>query len=220
MPIATRIAAAARRAQRGFTLIEMLTTVAVVAVTTTVGVPALTGFVAGNRAAAQINTLIGALNYARSEAVSSARQVSLCPYTENPAASDPALRYTCASVTTWQQGWIVFRTVVDEAGTATGDSRSAARVRAAGARRYADRQCQHGHLSADRLSRRRQQQPAIRADPAGLHGRPAPRCVLESAGSGPCRIGAVLSGGAAGAARAASAWSRCWSPPCWCRSAC
>ena len=109
------------RPTRGFTLIEMLTTVAVVAVTTTVGVPALTGFVAGNRAAAQINTLIGALNYARSEAVSSARQVSLCPYTENPAASDPAVRYTCASATTWQQGWIVFRTVVDESGTATGD---------------------------------------------------------------------------------------------------
>lgn len=121
MPIATRVAAAARPAQRGFTLIEMLTTVAVVAVTTTVGVPALNGFVAGNRAASQVNTLIGALNYARSEAVSSARQVSLCPYTENPAASDPALRYTCASATTWQQGWIVFRTVVDESGTATGD---------------------------------------------------------------------------------------------------
>lgn len=125
LPFARR-AAAIRRA-RGFTLIEMLTTVAVVAVTTTVGVPALNGFVTGNRAAGQVNTLIAALNYARSEAVSSAREVSLCPYLENTAASAPADRYRCSSTTTWSQGWIVFRSVLDEAGNATG-SREVLRV--------------------------------------------------------------------------------------------
>ncbi len=119
MPIANRVAAALHR-QRGFTLIEMLTTVAVLAVTTTVGVPALSGFVVSNRAATQVNTLVGAMNYARNEAVSGARQVSLCPYTEHSAASDAAARYTCATSTTWQQGWVVFRTVVDEAGNPTG----------------------------------------------------------------------------------------------------
>lgn len=121
MPIATRTAAGARRRSRGFTLIEMLTTVTVVAVTTTVGVPALTGFVAGNRAASQVNTLVGALNYARSVAVSSARQVSLCPYTEDSSADELADRYRCATGTDWRQGWIVFRAVVDEAGNATSD---------------------------------------------------------------------------------------------------
>ncbi|MGQ3056392.1 MAG: GspH/FimT family pseudopilin [Nevskia sp.] len=125
LPFARR-AAAIRRA-RGFTLIEMLTTVAVVAVTTTVGVPALNGFVTGNRAAGQVNTLIAALNYARSEAVSSAREVSLCPYLENAAASAPADRYRCSTATTWSQGWIVFRSVLDEAGNATG-SREVLRV--------------------------------------------------------------------------------------------
>ncbi|MBA4287215.1 MAG: hypothetical protein C0434_16990 [Xanthomonadaceae bacterium] len=120
MPVATRGAVNARRRQRGFTLIEMLTTVAVVAVTTSVGVPALNGFVVGNRAATQVNTLIGALNYARSEAVSSARAVSLCPYLEDAEAADPADRYRCSNATAWGQGWIVFRAVVDEAGNATG----------------------------------------------------------------------------------------------------
>lgn len=116
----TRRRAAAGRVQRGFTLIEMLSTVAVIAVTTTVGVPALNGFVVGNRAATQVNTLISALNYARGEAVSGARQVSLCPYTENAGAADPDDRYTCADATAWQQGWIVYRSVVDEAGNPTG----------------------------------------------------------------------------------------------------
>ncbi|WP_293373926.1 GspH/FimT family pseudopilin [Nevskia sp.] len=119
MPSPSPVTSGSRR-PRGFTLIEMLTAVAVLAVTTTVGIPALNGFVTGNRAAAQVNSLIGALNYARSEAVSSARQVSLCPYTEDADATDAAARYSCMNSTTWQQGWVVFRAVVDEAGNPTG----------------------------------------------------------------------------------------------------
>lgn len=121
------LATAAARRQRGFTLIEMLSTVAVLAVTTTVGVPALNSFVVGNRAASEVNNLITALNYARSEAVSGAREVSVCPYVEDAAAADPAARYTCADTTDWQQGWVVFRETVDEAGVPTG-SRDILRV--------------------------------------------------------------------------------------------
>lgn len=119
MRIAIPAVAAARR-QRGYTLIEMLNAVAVLAVTTSVGVPALNGFMVNNRAATQVNSLIGALNYARSEAVSGARRVSLCPYVEDSTAADPASRYACLDSTSWQQGWIVFRAVVDEAGNPTG----------------------------------------------------------------------------------------------------
>lgn len=119
MPHVHRVAAPVRP-QRGFTLIEMLTTVAVLAVTTTVGIPALNSFVVTNRAAAQVNNLVTALNFARAEAVSGARQVSVCPYAEDASEADPEDRYSCANSTAWHQGWIVFRAVVDEAGTPTG----------------------------------------------------------------------------------------------------
>ena len=58
-----------RRKQRGLTLVELMVTLAVAIILLAVGMPLFTGMAANNRAAANVNALVTALNLARSEAV-------------------------------------------------------------------------------------------------------------------------------------------------------
>ena len=83
---------------RGFTLIELLVTVAVLFVLLVVGVPEYRRLTENNRQVAAINTIIGDLNLARTEAVKQGRTVTLC------GSDDGA---TC-NTANWESGWIVF----------------------------------------------------------------------------------------------------------------
>jgi len=85
--------------QGGYTLIELLTTVAVAAVVTTAAVPGLRSFVQNNRIAAQTNELVASLVLARSEAVTRGVATTVC------ASSDGA---SCSGSTNWTGGWLVF----------------------------------------------------------------------------------------------------------------
>lgn len=82
--------------KRGFTLIELMVTIAVLAILLTVAVPNFQTFVMNSRMATQANDMITSLSVARSEAVKRAGNVTVC------ASSDGA---TCTG--TWEQGWIV-----------------------------------------------------------------------------------------------------------------
>ncbi len=54
---------------QGFTLIELMITIAIMAIILTIGIPSLQNLVANNRLATLTNSMIGALNIARSESV-------------------------------------------------------------------------------------------------------------------------------------------------------
>ena len=82
----------------GFTLIELIVTMAVVSIVLLTGIPALNQMTANNRLVTQINSIAGSLAIARSEAIKTGSAVTIC------ASSDSA---TC-DVTTWHSGWIVF----------------------------------------------------------------------------------------------------------------
>ena len=60
------------RSQTGLTLIEIMVTLAVVAVTLSIGVPSFQSMASSNRMSSAANSLIGALNVARSEAIKNA----------------------------------------------------------------------------------------------------------------------------------------------------
>jgi type IV fimbrial biogenesis protein FimT len=62
----------------GFTLTELMITLAIVGILITVGVPSMQNFIQGNRLIAASNELLSALNIARSEAIKLNAQVSLC----------------------------------------------------------------------------------------------------------------------------------------------
>ena len=85
--------------QRGFTLIELMITLAIAAILLTVGVPSFQSMMRNNRAATHMNEMITALNLARSEAAKRGLRVSLCPSTNQAA---------CTGGTSWNNGWIVF----------------------------------------------------------------------------------------------------------------
>jgi type IV fimbrial biogenesis protein FimT len=85
--------------QYGFTLIELIITVTIVAIVLTIGVPSFQGMMRNNRVAAHTNDFLSSLNLARSEAIKSGWRVVLCPSTDQA---------TCNGGTAWGNGWIVF----------------------------------------------------------------------------------------------------------------
>lgn len=84
---------------RGVTLIELMTAVAVIGVLIAVAIPSFRTFTNDSRTTATTNDLVTALNLARSEALRRASNVVVC------ASSDQA---TCGDADDWVSGWIVF----------------------------------------------------------------------------------------------------------------
>jgi len=85
----------------GFTLVEMIISVAVAAILLTIGIPSFRYVTNSNRIAAEINGLLGDMQFARSEAVKEGIPVSVC-VSSNSTACDGV------NTNTWQNGWIVF----------------------------------------------------------------------------------------------------------------
>ena len=83
---------------QGFTIIELMVTIAVLAVAVAIAVPAYTNMLINNRMASKINEYVASLHYARSEAVKRGANVRAC------ASSDGL---TCTNSGDWDQGWIV-----------------------------------------------------------------------------------------------------------------
>ena len=89
-------------AQRGFTLMELMFTITVLAILLGLAVPSFLDTVRNNRLITQNNEFIGALNLARNEAWKRGNSVSMC------ASADQA---TCSGANDWTTGWIVFNDV-------------------------------------------------------------------------------------------------------------
>ncbi len=82
----------------GFTLIELMVTLSVLAVLLAAGIPSFTGLLRQWRLEAAVNTLSGDLRLARSNATRTSRHVVVC-------AQDGG---QCSGEETWTQGWLVF----------------------------------------------------------------------------------------------------------------
>ncbi|MDO6610063.1 GspH/FimT family pseudopilin [Shewanella sp. 1_MG-2023] len=81
---------------KGFTLVELMVTVAVAAILLTVGVPSLVSLYEGQRANSNISKINSSMQFARSQAVSYGSRVSVCPFNGTSCDSD------------WTQGFSIF----------------------------------------------------------------------------------------------------------------
>lgn len=86
--------------QRGFTLVELIFTIAVAAVLCAVAMPNMSQLMQSSKTCSAHNALVVALNLARSEAVARQGDVVVCPSADQRRCDHSIL---------WQNGWIVFR---------------------------------------------------------------------------------------------------------------
>ena len=84
---------------RGFSLFELLVTLAVVAIVLTVGIPSFSDVLARQRQRTELNALFHAVHLAKKESVVRNRVVTLC-------ASRDAEQ--CDPSTDWSRGWLMF----------------------------------------------------------------------------------------------------------------
>lgn len=89
--------------QHAFTLIELMVTLTVAAITLTIGVPSFRELIRNNRIATQANEFVSALHVTRNEAIKRGLRVTLCK-SADLHSSTPA----CATTGNWEQGWIIF----------------------------------------------------------------------------------------------------------------
>ena len=97
--------------QTGFTLIELMFTITVLAVLLGIGVPNFRDFIRNSRMTSAANDLLADLSFARSEAVKRRVPVALCKSTDGSSCD--------SSATSAFQRWIVF---VDDADPAAADT--------------------------------------------------------------------------------------------------
>lgn len=87
----------------GFTLIEVMIALAIVAILITFAAPSMRDMLVNNRLQGVSSDLLADLSLARGTAAAKGQRVTICQ-SSNGATSNP----TCGAVSTWQDGWIVF----------------------------------------------------------------------------------------------------------------
>ncbi|MCA1779969.1 MAG: GspH/FimT family pseudopilin [Xanthomonadaceae bacterium] len=80
---------------RGFTIMELLIGIAILAILTVVALPNFIAFTQNNRLAAQANELVATLQYARSEALKRGVDVQICSSASGTACDGD-----------WNDGWV------------------------------------------------------------------------------------------------------------------
>src|SRR5688500_7674674 len=86
-------------AQQGFTLVELMVTVAVMAVLLPIAFLGLGTAVTSIKLTSASNTLLAQIHHARSEAIKRNSRVVLCKSADGES---------CAQTGGWEQGWIIF----------------------------------------------------------------------------------------------------------------
>lgn len=102
------------RKNRGFTLIELMITLAVIAIVATIAVPVMGDMVTRSRTTATFNELQGLISYARSESAKTpGNSILLCASANGTG---------CTNSEDWKVGWLIARDVNGDGNVDSGDA--------------------------------------------------------------------------------------------------
>ncbi len=90
----------------GFTLIEIMIALLLVAIVLTVGVPSLRDFIHNNQAASETNALLAAFNSARGAAIDRGIPVAVCASSNGTSCLNSS--GCIGTATDWSGGWLIF----------------------------------------------------------------------------------------------------------------
>ena len=111
--------------ESGFTLIELMFTIALAAIILAIGIPSFQNIMRSNRITKDTNDFISSLNLARSEANKRGRRVVLCKsdQIDNLASCATSSSNCCTTGSgDWENGWIVFVDLDNDAKVDTDDT--------------------------------------------------------------------------------------------------
>ena len=100
--------------QSGFTLIEVIITVAIAGILLSIGLPSFNSLIQKNKMTSLHNELLSSLSLARNTAISRGSFATLCK--SNQAATD------CDSSASWDDGWIVFSDINNNGAVDSGEA--------------------------------------------------------------------------------------------------
>jgi type IV fimbrial biogenesis protein FimT len=98
------LGATRRRRERGFTLIELMIVVVILAILLAVAGPSFFDSLTRNQVRTQTSLVVSSLNLARSKAVERNHPVSICTSTYSTAQANPI----CDGALTLNDGWVIF----------------------------------------------------------------------------------------------------------------
>jgi type IV fimbrial biogenesis protein FimT len=96
------------RKARGITLIELMVTLAIAALLMSLAAPSFKRLLQSNNMSSGVNTFMGDVRYARSEAVRLGGRIVMCR-SDDPEAAAPVCAAAGATSTGWASGWIIFQ---------------------------------------------------------------------------------------------------------------
>ena len=93
--------------QSGFTMVELMVTIAVLAILTGLALPSFQGSLRSNRVATTSNEVLASFSLARTEAIRGIGRAGVCP---------SATGLACVASADWAAGWIVWHEVPSAGG--------------------------------------------------------------------------------------------------------
>lgn len=120
MPAVAAVPVMSRVAPKGYTLLEMLVVIAIVAIVSAIAMPQFTRLIELWRIASNLETLSTSIDFARAEALGRNTIVQICrtgdPWAATPACSNSTVDSIGAQ--DWATGWIVYARPQDSVGLA------------------------------------------------------------------------------------------------------
>jgi type IV fimbrial biogenesis protein FimT len=92
----------------GFTLIELMVVLAIVAILTTLAAPSFKSLIQSNTISSAVNTFLGDMRFARSESIRRGGGVVMCRSDAPEAASPTCGTGSGSSSEGWASGWVVY----------------------------------------------------------------------------------------------------------------